>query len=66
MNPNDIVEFADIGLSQAVGVLTTLLGFRKIGNTKSMDSFHAKCGKHLRWLGPVRIALALIQHFAYP
>lgn len=64
MTPNDIADLLDLVISILGGILATLFGFRVFGKAKSLDAFHAKWGKHLRWIGPVYILFTLIHHFA--
>jgi hypothetical protein len=55
----------DRAISLVAGVLATLLGFRLLGprpdRNPGYDAFHRKWAKHLRWIGPLLIVLALIQ-----
>ena len=65
MTPTAIADLVDVGLSVFGGVLVTLFGFRVIGKSEIMVAWHKKWGKHMRWLGPVWITLALIQYFVF-
>ena len=65
MTPIEIADATDLGLSLTAGVLLTLLGFRVLGSTRNLDVFHAKWGKHFRWIGLGYIVLVLVQHFLF-
>lgn len=46
------------------GLICTLYGFRLIGpkpgQNPKQDEWHAKWGRHMKWLGPVVIAFAIV------
>ncbi|WP_018413506.1 hypothetical protein [Methyloversatilis thermotolerans] len=58
MSPSEIASVADFAISFAGGILAMLFGFRVIGKGKQIDVWHAKWGKHLRWIGPMLILYA--------
>jgi len=55
----------DHSISVLGGILALLFGYRvlgpKAGVDPKYDAFYLKWGKHLKWLGPVVIAFALVQ-----
>lgn len=55
----------DHSISVLGGILALLVGYRvlgpKAGVDPKYDAFYLKWGKHLKWLGPVVIAFALVQ-----
>ena len=65
MSAQLIAVIIDNLISIVGGIVAILIGFRVIGpkpeaNPK-FDTFYAKMGKHLKWLGPLIILFALTQ-----
>ena len=65
MTSVEIADIADLVLSIGGGVLLSLFGFRVIGKSAQMDTWHKKWGKHMRLIGPAYILLTLIRHFVF-
>lgn len=61
MTASDIALIVDFAISLGGGVLATLFGFRIVGKRAHMDAWHAKWGKHMKWLGPIVILFAVVQ-----
>jgi hypothetical protein len=60
-----LAAMIDFSISVLGGVVALLLGYRVLGpqpgaNPK-YDAFYLKWAKHLKWLGPLIIAFALVQ-----
>ena len=60
-----VATIIDHSISVLAGILALLLGYRvlgpKPGANPKYDTFYLKWTKHLKWLGPVIIAFALVQ-----
>jgi hypothetical protein len=60
-----IATVIDHSISVLGGIVALLIGYRvlgpKSGANPKYDAFYLKWAKHLKWLGPVVIAFALVQ-----
>ena len=60
-----LAAMIDFSISVWGGIVALLLGYRvlgpKLGTNPKYDAFYLKWAKHLKWLGPMIIAFALVQ-----
>lgn len=65
--PSDLLDLLILccsGIGFLLGIFATLLGYRLIGRkpgqVEAYDKYYARVGKHLKWIGPLIIALCSI------
>jgi hypothetical protein len=65
MTTQMLATIIDHSISIVGGILAMLVGFRVVGpapkTNPKYEAFYEKWAKHLKWLGPVIIGLALVQ-----